>query len=737
MANAPVGDHGDDVKLIAIIKRAVSVGGAILLLVLLGCLAGVFEPFENDLYDLQARFWRKDKVMPEEVVLVLVDEASLSAMEPLAGRWPWQRGVFADLVEFLVVGGARKIVFDILFTESTASMAKTPAGGDRRLVEVTQRTPHVIHACQVVQDPPDEFNPNILKDKISRRYKKRFTVTSEPYRHAPEYTTIYWPFDSLARAVADLGVTSFTPDQDGVYRRAEMVFKSGNIILPALSLAAMFNGNSEIAAAFEGPQMILASPAFLHRIPLDSRRLFWVNPYGRFSAFSFSGVYLSLLRLQQGEVDDLPVHPDEFRDKVVFIGASAAGVEDLKSTSLGRLTPGVLLHASIYSNIITRDMLRQAPAWLNAGLALLAVMVTAVTIFHSRRMLAQISFTLLVLCAVALAVFFSFPLGWIIHGVPAFLGIAGTYLAAFTWISFSTGKEKRKIRNVLGQYVSPAILNSVLADHKEALLSAEVGQRRLLSMQFSDLRGFTAIAERHPVEQVVAFLNGYLAAMVDVIFQHQGTLDKFIGDAILAFWGAPILDPDHAHKAVVCALDMQRALRRLNERNRSVGLPELRSGVGIHTAEVILGNIGSQKKLDYTVIGDGVNLTSRIEALTKTYGCPILVSEQTYAAVRERICCRAVDKVQVSGKEQCTLIYEAIDTYRGATADTLQIAELCNAGFGFYRQKDFEKAAACYGRILKLNPADALSRLFVDRCNRYKQLPPPAGWNGECVLEHK
>jgi adenylate cyclase len=328
-------------------------------------------------------------------------------------------------------------------------------------------------------------------------------------------------------------------------------------------------------------------------------------------------------------------------------------------------------------------------------------------------------------------------MGWLIKGIVPVFGVLSTYLTAFTWISFTAGKEKRKIRNVLGQYVSPAILSSVLTDRKNAFLDAEVGQRKVLTIQFSDLRGFTSIAEQYPVEQVVGMLNDYLASMVDVIFEYQGTLDKFIGDAILAFWGAPIVDDAHAYKAVCCALDMHRTLKHLNKRKRIDGFPDFKSGFGIHTGEVILGNIGSRKKLDYTVIGDGVNLASRLESLTKQYQCPIILSEQTYEFVRAGVCCRIVDKVKVKGKDRCTAIYEAVDRMETVDAGTRQIVELTNEGFEHYCNRQFAHAAACYRSILQIKTADGLSRKFLDRCINYEQSPPPLSWEGECVLDQK
>ena len=718
------------------LKKAVVVGLCIFVLALCGDLLGLFHPLDTAFFDLQTRVWRRDKAMPKDVVLVLIDEASLAAIEPISGRWPWRRDVFADAIDFLAACGARAIVFDILFTESAASAVDRMDPQDLALVRATAGAGNVTHACQLVQDDPDELKQTLVEELPPYWRGDKYKLEKDQGAR-PLYTTGYWPFAALGKAAAGIGVTSFSPDSDGVFRRAELLFKYQHTNLPALALVPLLDLFPHGALALTHDALSMRMPSLTQSVPLDRAGTCWVNLYGRYTAFSFSGVYLSAMRLRQGDLTDLPVQPDQFKDKVVFIGASAAGVEDLKTTALGRQTPGVLLHASVYANLSTHDLLQPAPRPTSAVLLLLAVVATAGAIFFSRRLAVQILATLAVLAGVGGLGTLLFRQGWMIDVAPAMSAVSATYVAAFTWISFATGKEKRKIRNVLGQYVSPAILSSVLTDHKEAFLSAEVGRRRLLSLMFSDIRGFTSIAENLPEERVVALLNGYLGAMVDVIFTHAGTLDKFIGDAILAFWGAPIVDAAHALRAVCCALEMQKALSRLNEQNVRAGLPLLRMGIGIHTGEVILGNIGSRKKLDYTVIGDGVNLTSRLEALTKTYHCPVLISEHTYAAVRSRVCCRVVDKVQVQGKQQAIVIYEAMERMESADALLFKISDLTQEAYGLYCRRRFGQAADVYREILRFKPTDGLSPLFIDRCNQYEQVPPAPTWAGECVFDHK
>ncbi|MBT8341079.1 MAG: CHASE2 domain-containing protein [Desulfatitalea sp.] len=707
-------------------------------MVLLGH-TGILFPLQMDFYDLKVRFWRQQRAMPDELALVLIDEASLAAMAPLMGRWPWPREVFADLLDYFKIGGASAVVFDILFVESSTAGQEGENEHDRRLAAASRSADNVIYAAQAVREADESLKYYSTKNNVTflNKYKKEKIVIALDGWRRPDHPVVYWPTQPLALAATGIGMASFVPDVDGVYRRAEPLFRSQSRLWPALSLAALLYIQEDAVLRLTGDALDFETVAYQRTIPLAGDQTYWVSPYGRYTAYSLSGLYLSLMRLKQGRVDTLPVHPEVFRDKVVFIGASAAGVEDLKSTSLNRLTPGVLLHAAVCANIMDGDMRRPSPRWVDLGLLGVAVFFTSIVIFSCGRTRSQIIcwFSVVVLlCAVDLAVY---PLGWIVSAIPAVIAVSAVYLSAMTWLNFSTSREKRKIRNILGQYVAPNVLTTVLDQHKEDFLSAEVGRRRTLTLQFSDIRQFTTIVEQLSVEQSVNLLNRYLAMMVEVIFAHYGTLDKFIGDAILAFWGAPIDDEDHAFHAVACAVQMQHMLSQLNHEFSTDGLPRLSMGIGVHTDEVILGNIGSSKKLDYTVIGDGVNFTSRLESLTKVYQCPVLVSKDTYEAVKSRICCRAVDYVQVKGKSRCVRIYEAMELASHCEDRLLAVARKSDAAYALYMKHRFAEAADLYREVLQLKPDDGLSHLFIDRCNRYDRHPPGPDWKGECVFERK
>ncbi|MDC7225377.1 MAG: adenylate/guanylate cyclase domain-containing protein [Spirochaetales bacterium] len=291
-------------------------------------------------------------------------------------------------------------------------------------------------------------------------------------------------------------------------------------------------------------------------------------------------------------------------------------------------------------------------------------------------------------------------------------------------------RNERKIRNIFQKYVPKDVIDSVFQNPEEML----VGQNRVLSILFSDIRSFTTISEGYSPDQLVVDLNKYFEQMVDIIIHRGGVIDKYIGDAIMAFFGAPVKHADDAYQSVMAALEMQEALRMLNKERTDEGKPEFKTGIGLNYGVVTVGNIGSEKKMDYTVIGDMVNLGSRLEGLTKQYKQEVIISESVYRKVRAKIPCRMVDKVQVKGKTQGESIYTT-----SITLDDRQKRgwSYHNAGAKLFYSRDFVKAARYFDAAAKLLPDDFLTGIFIERSLRYSSAPPPEDWNGVEVMTSK
>lgn len=703
------------------------------ILVLGADISGLLSIYERKSIDVRMRMCRSDTGLPSEIVLVIIDEASLNAMNRIAGRWPWPRYIHSEVLDFLHMCGARSILFDVMFTENEfgPDFPGTGTGrNDRLLVEATKTAGNVYHAAQIFTDTADDYNQNLLNKPLPDAFVDQFSVDAPQMSQPSASNNYYLPFDALITTSRGIGIVTFGSDDDGVYRSEKLLFNYNGHHFPSLGFASFTDIDRSISLDPVNQWLYVGKGESTRRIPLTRDNSYYVNLYGRYDAYSYGGVFATILKLKNGDVDNLPVKPEAFRDKTVFIGASAAGVEDLKHTAISSKTPGVLLHASIYGNIVDDDFLNFTPYGMNLLAFLVLQLITVVSVFYMNTMTLQVIIPFLSLSLYWAASVILFRYNQVVAVVAPSAGALTSYMMSFALVGFFEGKEKRKIKNILGQYVSPVMLSNVLDKNQEDYFKAEVGVRENLTVFFSDIRGFTSITEKYPVEKVVEVLNRYLSRMVAIIFDHQGTLDKFIGDAIVAFWGAPIRLTDHHYKAVISSVRMREAMQSLNHENGKRGLPPLEIGIGINTGEVILGNIGSEKKLDYTVIGDGVNLASRLEGLTKMYNSPIMISDETYQHVKDAVACRVVDFVKVKGKIRPTLVYQVLNEIEKMTSEEEKIRTLTEAAFNHYRQRHFSEAITGYQEILDLKPGDFLSRLFMARCGNYLNNEPPEDWDG-------
>jgi len=693
-----------------------------------------FEKPELFLTDLRIKIGRNKTEPPEELALILIDETSLKLMNRIVGRWPWPRSIHADVIEFLRLGGAKAILFDILFTENEKVWGRPPdtlSSGDAYLVEETRRSGNTYHAIQIFKDIPDEWNKDLLDKPLPRDFLKRFSLENVDItiKRLQDNNNYAIPFRELYQVAGGIGVVEFSPDIDGIYRRTELIKCYHDACFPVLGLSPFLKdfkpglikqstwwksnaGWLEIHGKEEDDKIL--------RIPLYKGK-YLINLYGRFNPYSMSGVLTSIQKIKMGELENLPVNPEEFRDKIVFIGASAVGVEDLKPTAISPRLPGVILHASLYGNLITKDFIKTIPEIFTPLFIFAIAFFTAFFIFFVKRFNLKLGLSALPSVLFILLTFFLLTkYNLLIELTAPLLSGLLTYLGGFAYLSLTEEREKRRIRSMFSRYVSAAVLSDI-ETKKEDIIFSEGGKRVELTILFSDLRGFTSISETLDAERVVEVLNCYFSRAVEIIFKHQGTLDKFMGDAIMAFWGAPTPIKDHARVAVLSALEIKTSLPEINAELQRKGLPPLQVGIGINTGEVVLGNIGSPQRLDYTVIGDNVNLASRLEGLTRFYGIPILISEKTFRGMGNTIPARIIDLVRVKGKAEPIKIYEPLED--------VKITLLSEEAFYYYLGRRWQDALKLYKEVLRILPDDPVATLFVNRCERFL-IQAPAEWDG-------
>ncbi len=679
--------------------------------------------------DFRYRHFNRETRVSEQIVVVDIDEQSFKLLGPSIGRWPWPRRIYKDLIEFLSLGQPAAILFDVLFTE-----AQQGTDDDAQLAEISANVAGVSHAMQLLQHSAEEREgiaplPTGFRDKFGIR-----TESAMPHwgqlRHYQDFELPAPPY--LAKS-NHIHVVSAEKDADGMFRRMIPAFFYGESPLPSLLLQGLRlarpPGSTGITVT--GNQIQFHSeqkpPIQIPLEPDGTVRLHYYNVDREAETVSFANVIDSAIKLQKGEVADpseLKFNPLTLSGKIILIGASATGAADLKSTPIHSSIPGVFLHATAISNALTQDYLKRVSFILRFLVLLPLIAASYIAVFFLSSIIIKTLLPVLSLgfyLAISFYLFRFYSL-WLDVALPVFVSLASA-LDAFVYLSFVEGRERRKLKGALSKYLSPNVMESLIASGSDP--RAEVGARRELSILFSDIRGFTTFSERFKPEFVVEILNRYLGRMTDVIFENKGTLDKFIGDAILAFWNAPLEDPNHVKSAVQAAFQMKKALAELRAEWNAKGIPaDLEVGLGINTGEVIVGNIGSEKRLDYTVIGDNVNLASRLEGLTKQYQVPLIIGQRTRELLGADFACRTVDIVRVKGKSNHVTIYEPLEDF----PDWLDPFE---KAWKLYQARDFKAASETMSQVSALRPGgDPLSLIYVERCTEFLVSPPSAEWDG-------
>ncbi|MBI3773469.1 MAG: adenylate/guanylate cyclase domain-containing protein [Gammaproteobacteria bacterium] len=694
-------------------------------------LGGALQRLEWLSYDLRMHATRDAMAKPTEVAVILIDEASLKAMEPVVGRWPWPRSVHADILDFINSGQPRAVLFDILFSERESTpgqpLGDTLSANDQRLAAASGDGP-VIHALQIYADHQDEINHSLLDHTLPGPLSAMALTTqrlsSEFGISLTQHNNVYYaPFEACYNAASGLGVVNVDPDADGIHRRMRLLQTYQDRAFPSLGLAPLIYRDR------------IADPALLRNYQTSLRAMsndgnILINYYDTIETYSMSGVIASAQQVMSGDVEHLLIDPAEFKDKIIFIGASGAGLEDLKATPLSATTPGVYLHAATAANLLHGEILHEWPRSYSIIITIVLGMLTLAAILLQRRIALQLALTTLIAISFVAINLWAFRQQQVIDLALPLASIISIASLSFLYLLFTEGRDRRRVRAMLGQYVSPAVLNTVL-EHYQYQLEAEVGSEECLTILFSDIRGFTNLSETQSPAKVVEMLNHYFSSMTDAIFNHDGTIDKFIGDAIMAFWGAPIRDGQHAIKGVRAAIEMHQRLAEVNRWLTDKGYTTIDIGVGLNTGPVILGNIGSSRKLDYTIIGDNVNLASRLEGLTKPYGCPIIISEYTYDQLRGEVACYAVDLVRVKGKQHPIKIYAPI--INTGVAQASQLATISEAAFLHYLAREWQLAIAAYQQL----PNSEFQKNFIGRCHDYEQSPPPPEWDGVYTMTTK
>lgn len=655
--------------LIGIAAAALILGGDLLLA---SVSRGGLSPFE--LAELRTYDWRlthtaRPETARKDIAIIEIDEYSLRSLQPNAGRWPWPRAVHSMLIDYLARAPARVIAYDVVFSDADTRRGFDFGGSELSGAESDQALADSVKAAG---------NVILIADASYDAEVENLALPDTGYPlDVPgiyELRGVLPPFKRLADAASGLGHNRFVLDPDGPLRHTIPFVRTHHRVVPSLGVSAA------LRVAGVRPQDVRLDGTLLQYgdrvMPLSWRHVkasdgvvsfLWgpINFRGpallddlrsrTYPTYSFFDLLYSeeqILGKQTPKID-----PAIFRDKIVFVGVTAAGLFDVFETpfSNGKM-PGVQIHAAVADDILSNRFIREA----SRGVRIATVTGAAIAI-------GLIATALPAWWAAAATAMFVAGLSWIVtrlFGDGYWLNLSQPVLASsvalfggVAYQYFVEGREKRKMKKLFGQYVSKDVYEQLVANPALARLG---GQRREMTVLFSDIRGFTTVSERGQPEEIVGMLNEYFTRMVDLVFTHKGTLDKFVGDMVMALFGAPLDDPHHADHAVEAALDMIAALAVLNARWKAEGRPELDIGIGINTGPMIAGNIGSDAIMSYTVIGDAVNLGSRLESLNKQYGTRIIISDATRERLSRPYRLRPLGDVVVKGKTQPVAIFEVV-----------------------------------------------------------------------------
>ncbi|MCX6550815.1 MAG: adenylate/guanylate cyclase domain-containing protein [Acidobacteria bacterium] len=628
------------------------------------------DTIELKTYDFRVRQMTDPAAARRDIVLVTIDDSSIRRLEPSVGRWPWPRVVHAYLLDFLARAPARAIVYDVLFTERDRRTFQvdgetwTGEASDRALARSAARAGNVIFPADVTSDAVAQLDSRSI-DALK---------AGQPLKADPAFEArpgVILPYTELTDAAAAVGHNLMIYDADGPVRHSAPFVRVDTVGVPSLALAAaaLAMGTGLPAIARVGEELRVGAarvPLVTVQIPdlygpaSQARRMLirFTGPVyaaGRttYQEFSFYDLFYAEQQLLAGQSPT--VDPARLKDKIVVIGTTAAGLSDLFTVPFAQgKMPGAQIHASVIDNLLSGRSMRPVGGAGNGAILLLCALFVGVAgaVLPVWR---TVGVAALVACAIGGSSLALYGQGLWMDMARPMLAVAFAMFGGTAYQYFVEGREKRQVKQVFSRFVSRDIFDQLMADPSRARLG---GERRDMTALFADIRGFTTFTEQGRAEDIVSQLNEYFTAMVAVIFAHRGTVDKFVGDMVMALFGAPLPDADHADHGVQAALDMLKALDALNARWAAEGRPRLDIGVGLNTGDMVAGNIGSATIMSYTVIGDAVNLASRLESLNKTYGTHIIISEHTRARLKGRYDMKPLGTVTVKGKTEPVAIFE-------------------------------------------------------------------------------
>ncbi|MEI6167871.1 MAG: adenylate/guanylate cyclase domain-containing protein [bacterium] len=672
---------------------------------------------ESLTWDLRATWFAKPGTDTDKIRLIFLDQYSLDWGSKQGWSWPWPRQVYGAILNFCSRAHVKAVAFDVIYSEPSS----LGVDDDAEFGKAIAATPGFVGAIFVGKETGGSTNwmHSIPTPQFKITTENPASLNTFQLPHAS------FPIPEVGSNATLLATVFGNPDRDGLYRRIRPFSMFDGRIVPSLGLGVWLASTTNQTMHMELPWFTVGD----HRIPLDRNGCAILRYRGRsqtHKTVNAAAIIESEMLLREGKAP--LINPESFRNTYVFFGFTAPGLFDLKASPVDSVFPGVEIHATFLDNLLSSEIMRETPRIWRMLLILLLACAASLSVRFGRHTWQTL---------VAFVVFFTIPIltGGFAYTqglwLPILAPLVATTLALIGALALNyatEGKQKRFIKGAFKQYLSPLVIEE-LVQHPERLKLG--GELRELSIFFSDIRGFTSISEHLNPQELTALLNNYLTAMTDIIYSHGGTVDKYEGDAIIAFWNAPLAQKDHAQLAVHTALECQSKLTELNPGYKEQIGAELYQRIGLNSGPVVVGNMGSRQRFNYTFLGDAGNLAARLEGINKQFGTSLLISSHTRKQLDDRIAVREIARVQVVGRKEPVCVYEPM--LPDYAAEHHEVLDRFALGLARYYAGSLTEALTHFASI---ESQDAPAAAYVRRCKTLLATPPPE-WSGVWVMTEK
>lgn len=795
--------------------RAIFIGLTIGIIISLFYSAKFFTRLELITTDFRRHLieYQKNNSPREDIVFFFIDQKSIDELKEDSIYWPWPRKVSGDIIKYLNAGGAKLIVFDVLYTEPSVY----GFGDDSAYSSSIINAGNVIVGFIMGNRREDEEGKD--KDYI---FNKALEINIDASNiNYENYNFFQPPIEMISESVISIGSVNSRPDIDGLFRRSSLIYKYDDRYFPHISLAALYGIWDIEEIIIEGNDLVIKEMEGIHRYTLDQDGFFSIKYYGsmretyqnytiaaiiKSAEFFNSGDFLNMYNEYENykglfseyeiikekvkinenidenfknfnnylnkiyffkfsnieemlsEIDDEVIKlikeeeysliekaienyeknfisPSTFKDKIIFIAGTAPGLYDIRPNPFNQKDGGVHIHATILNNLLNDDYyINKNKIYIVIPIIIILSVITSI-IGVRFKIAIGISMTLSIflLYSIFVLILFLYFNEIFNYSAPS-IAVISSFIIGTVLSYIQEAKEKKFVKNAFGQYLSTEVIKQLIKNPEKLSLG---GERKYMTAFFSDVQGFSSVSESISPEALVQLLNDYLSQMCNIISKYDGTVDKFEGDAIIAFWGAPLDQKDHAIRACESAVDMQIKMIEMRRRWAEEGKHQLKMRIGLNSGTMVVGNMGSNERMDYTMMGDAVNLASRLEGANKFYGTYSMISEFAYELVKDLFVVRELDDIRVIGKNEAVKIYELIGRNNEVSDIILKAINIFNEALILYREKEFRQAIGVFNKVCEKIPDDPPSVTYIRRCKQYILNTPPNNWDGVFNLTSK